>query len=61
MMKPMEEMGLGKGCDLERRCVSEEKIGLKKKHFQRRRCVSKDGGDKAGEERFPEQKTCLRK
>jgi hypothetical protein len=36
MMKPMEEMGLGKGCDLERRCVSEEKIGLKKKHFQRR-------------------------
>lgn len=30
----MEEMGLGRGCDLGKRCVSKEKIGLKKMCLQ---------------------------
>jgi hypothetical protein len=58
MMRPIEEMGLRRGCDMGkrcsmgRRCASKEKIGPKKKHSPRRRCVSKDGGDETGEKRF---------
>jgi hypothetical protein len=52
MMRPIEEMGLRRGCSMGRRCVSKEKIGPKKKHSPRKICVSKDGGDETGEKRF---------
>jgi hypothetical protein len=50
----MEEMGLGRGCDMGKRCVSKEKIRLKKTCLQgwRRRGRGED---------IPREKTGLRK
>ncbi len=35
MMRPMEEMGLGRGCDLGKRCVSEGKNRAEEDVFPR--------------------------
>jgi hypothetical protein len=49
MMKPMEEMGLGRGYDLGKICSTGT------------RCVFKDGGEEAGVKTFPREKTGLKK